>query len=69
MANESGLDGAALQVQGESDTLIAEERALTDEAIARGLFGAPFYLYRGEPFWGQDRLDLLERVIAGEAAR
>jgi 2-hydroxychromene-2-carboxylate isomerase len=69
LANESGLDGAALLEQSESDAPIAEERALTDEAIARGLFGAPFYVYRGEPFWGQDRLDLLERVIVGEAAR
>jgi hypothetical protein len=27
------------------------------------LFGAPFYFYRGEPFWGQDRHDQLEAAI------
>lgn len=31
----------------------------TQAAIAAGVVGAPCYVYRGEPFWGQDRLDLL----------
>lgn len=35
----------------------------TNEAIARGVFGAPFYFFRGEAFWGQDRLDMLEQTI------
>lgn len=36
----------------------------TNEAIARGVFGAPFYFFRGEAFWGQDRLDMLDQTIA-----
>ena len=36
----------------------------TDEGIARGMFGAPFYFFRGEAFWGQDRLDMLDDTIA-----
>jgi 2-hydroxychromene-2-carboxylate isomerase len=32
--------------------------------VARGVFGAPTYVYRDEPFWGQDRLDFLERALA-----
>ena len=36
----------------------------TREAVARQVFGAPTYVYRDELFWGQDRLDFLERALA-----
>jgi carboxymethylenebutenolidase len=35
----------------------------TDAAIAAGVFGAPSYCLDGEIFWGQDRLDFLERKL------
>lgn len=35
-------------------------RAATEEALSAGVFGAPFFVVEGEPFWGQDRLPLLE---------
>lgn len=35
----------------------------TREAAEGDAVGAPVYVYRGEPFWGQDRLDLLERML------
>ena len=35
-------------------------QAATEEAIRRGIFGSPFFVADGEPFWGQDRLALLE---------
>lgn len=38
--------------------------ALTQEAIDRGVFGVPTYFVRGEPYWGQDRLDFVERALA-----
>jgi 2-hydroxychromene-2-carboxylate isomerase len=38
--------------------------ANTQEAIDRGVFGVPWYVYRDEPFWGQDRLEFLERKLA-----
>lgn len=64
LADRSGLPGEGLLLRAQDDaTLAAEEAALTTEAIDRQLFGAPFYFFRGEPFWGQDRLDLLERAI------
>ncbi|MEM7670982.1 MAG: DsbA family protein [Pseudomonadota bacterium] len=34
--------------------------AFTDEAIARGVFGVPFYIVGEETFWGQDRLNDLD---------
>lgn len=39
-------------------------RRYTDGAVAAGVFGSPTYVYRGELFWGQDRLDMLEEAIA-----
>lgn len=39
-----------------------------EEAVTRGVFGAPFYLTQdGEKFWGQDRLDDLDRHLAARA--
>jgi 2-hydroxychromene-2-carboxylate isomerase len=35
----------------------AKLKAQTDEAIARGLFGAPSFLIGDELFWGNDRLE------------
>ena len=32
--------------------------------MAGGAFGAPTYIYDDEPFWGQDRLDLLDWTMA-----
>jgi 2-hydroxychromene-2-carboxylate isomerase len=40
----------------------------TDEAIERGVFGMPSYVWRGEIFWGQDRLDFLERAVRASNA-
>ena len=38
-----------------------------EDAVARGVFGAPFYLVGEEGFWGQDRLDDLGLHLAGES--
>ncbi|MCH9675972.1 MAG: 2-hydroxychromene-2-carboxylate isomerase [Gammaproteobacteria bacterium] len=36
----------------------------TRSAIAQGVFGAPSYIYRGDLFWGQDRLEFLGRALS-----
>ena len=36
----------------------------TDGAIAKGMFGAPYMIVDGEPFWGADRLPQLEKWLA-----
>ena len=38
--------------------------AYTQAAIDAGVFGAPSYVIDGEIFWGQDRLDFVERALA-----
>jgi len=64
-AQRAGLDAAALRTSGPSDAeLDALYDKYTQEALAAGVFGAPSYvLPSGEIFWGQDRLDLLERAL------
>jgi 2-hydroxychromene-2-carboxylate isomerase len=58
-----GLD-AALLAQAKEPACAAEYERLTQEAIDRNVFGAPTYLYNGEPFWGQDRLEMLNWRLA-----
>ena len=41
----------------------AKYEAYTQEAVARSVFGAPTYVYKDEMFWGQDRLEFLERAL------
>lgn len=41
----------------------------TQEAIDAGVFGAPSYVVEGEIFWGQDRLDFLERRLASASSQ
>jgi len=52
----------------EAGAAIAQGRPVyernTQEALARQVFGAPTYVYRDELFWGQDRLDFLDRALA-----
>ena len=64
LADRSGLQGRELLAQANAPELFAQSDVLTQEAIERQLFGAPFYFYNGEPFWGQDRLDMLDAAIA-----
>jgi len=52
------LDAGTPQVQ-------AQYEANTAEAIAAQVFGAPSYVVEGEIFWGQDRLDFLQRRLIG----
>ena len=61
----AGLDAAALRTGEPSDAeLDALHEQYTQEALAAGVFGAPsFVLPSGEIFWGQDRLELLERAL------
>jgi 2-hydroxychromene-2-carboxylate isomerase len=48
---------AALNDQAVKDRLRVE----VDAAVAKGVFGSPFIIVDGEPFWGADRLDQVER--------
>lgn len=57
-----GLDAARL-AQSHSAAVQTQYDANTKQAIDNGVFGAPSYVLDGEIFWGQDRLDFLERKL------
>ena len=63
-ANQCGLDGDALLAASREDRAREGFDANTEEASKRQVFGAPTYIYKDEVFWGQDRLDFLERALA-----
>jgi 2-hydroxychromene-2-carboxylate isomerase len=60
-----GIDGAAVLKAAESAATAARYQELTEEAKAVSVFGSPFYVIDGEPFWGQDRLELVRDVLLG----
>ncbi|WP_019141840.1 2-hydroxychromene-2-carboxylate isomerase [Noviherbaspirillum massiliense] len=64
IAQEAGYDGKALLKSSETASVQAEYDRYTEEAIAANVFGAPWYVVDGEGFWGQDRLDFVERALA-----
>lgn len=65
IAGETGIDGKALLQAIETPEMKAKLREVTEDAISnRGVFGAPFVFADGEPFWGADRLDMLDRWLA-----
>ena len=63
IAGSLGMDGVALLDTAKSPEIEARYEDNTNEAFERGVFGAPCFFYEGEMFWGQDRLDFLERAI------
>lgn len=63
IAAAQGFDGPALIKVAESEAVKTTFETDTQEAMDRGVFGAPTYIYNGEMFWGQDRLEFLERAL------
>lgn len=63
-----GLDGGALLAAAQTDQVKAQLKANTEEAVARGAFGAPTFFIGKTQFWGNDRLGLIEEMLAGRLA-
>ena len=59
---EQGLPGERLAAIGEA-AVAQRYEANSAAAIDAGVFGAPSYVVQGEIFWGQDRLDFLQRKL------
>ena len=62
LASEHGVDGEALLTKKES--MLSMRKSESEQAISRGIYGVPSYVVNEEVFWGQDRLDFLERLVA-----
>jgi 2-hydroxychromene-2-carboxylate isomerase len=64
LAAAQGLDADTVQAVCADAVWKARLKQANDEAIAGGVFGAPFFKVDGEPFWGNDRRAQIERWLA-----
>lgn len=64
VAAKLGIDRDALLAGVEDPAVKARLKQETDGAIARGVFGSPYMIVDGEPFWGADRLEMMDRWLA-----
>ncbi len=63
LAQAFGIDGAEAEAVWSEPRWKARLKAANDAAIALGVFGAPFFIVDGEPFWGNDRRVQIERWL------
>jgi 2-hydroxychromene-2-carboxylate isomerase len=64
LAAEAGLDAEAAEHAWNNPMWKERLKRANDEAIAAGVFGAPFFVIDGEPFWGNDRKPQIEQWLA-----
>ena len=62
--DHAGLDGEALVLRADDQTVKDDLRARTALAVDRGVFGVPAMFVDGELYWGQDRLDWVEEALS-----
>lgn len=63
-ATALGMDASALLAALESPEIKQSLKDAVDSAMARGVFGVPYFIADGEPIWGGDRLWMLEHWLA-----
>lgn len=63
VAADLGIDGEALDAALKDPAIKQRLRDEVDASIAAEIFGAPYIVVDGEPFWGSDRLDQVERWL------
>ena len=64
LAGPIGLDEQALKLGLEGEESRADLRDSVAAALERGVFGSPFIIIDGEPFWGSDRLEMADEWLS-----
>ena len=64
VAATCGVDAALARAAIDDPAIKDALKRANEDAIAKGVFGSPFIVVDGEPFWGLDRLDQVERWLA-----
>ena len=64
IAATCGVDAEAARAAINDPSVKEALKVENDRSIARGVFGSPFIFVDGEPFWGVDRFDQVERWLA-----
>ncbi|MGJ7548942.1 2-hydroxychromene-2-carboxylate isomerase [Pseudomonas alloputida] len=62
--SQAGFDPVAFHALAADGEVKAELKRVTEEAVARGVFGAPTCFVDGEMFFGQDRLGFVEEALS-----
>jgi len=62
--SECGADAQAVLQATEQPQVKERLKAAVEASLARGVFGAPYIIVDGEPFWGNDRLPQIERWLS-----
>ncbi|MDA0701665.1 MAG: 2-hydroxychromene-2-carboxylate isomerase [Proteobacteria bacterium] len=65
IAAAQGHDGPGLREAAEDRAVGERYEEFTEQAVAASVFGYPTFIVEGEMFWGQDRLDFVERALKG----
>jgi len=63
IAKDLGIDAEVLAKALEDPAIKERGKKEVDAALAAGVFGSPFFIVDGEPFWGVDRLPMLEAWV------
>ncbi len=63
VAGDCGFNAEAAQAALDDPAIKKLAIEATNKAIGAGVCGAPFFIFEGEPFWGHDRMSVLERWI------
>jgi 2-hydroxychromene-2-carboxylate isomerase len=63
LANAIGIASDELMAAIETDAIKDELKLRVDEAIEKQVFGSPFFIADGEPFWGWDRMPMMRQWI------
>ena len=63
IAAKEGVDAGELAKGLEDPALKDRTKREVETAMGRGVFGSPFFIVDGEPFWGNDRLPMLEEWV------
>ena len=64
VAAKEGVDATAARTAVDDPAIKDALKREVGEAIALGVFGSPYIVVDGEPFWGLDRFDQIERWLA-----
>jgi len=64
LAEECGIEASAAEAAWADATWKDKLRQVNEQALAAGVFGAPFFVVDGEPFWGNDRQVQIESWLA-----
>jgi 2-hydroxychromene-2-carboxylate isomerase len=63
-AAKAGADRSAARAAVDDPAIKDALKRENEQAIAKGVCGSPFVIVDGEPFWGADRLDQVDRWLA-----